>query len=218
MRNQSLFADFVSSGWFSGGNAPSIPQDTEKLLDGFKTLLVSKALVANGYAMQYFSAHAHEDDCQPEDCSPTVNEATSGCWHLDCSVQRETQDFCDSWLYGTKDSWLLGLIKIKDPPDSHEPWEFANSILDAIIGKEWVHMQEFFSSPMRCNRALTHKQAFIQMSKDNVLDVSCLNQLYFRGGADISTNGELEELCPARAARLMAGVSSDEHLEASDDP
>ena len=79
-------------------------------------------------------------------------------------------------------------------------------------------MKGFFYSAMRCNRTLTHNTACLQMSKDNVLDISYLNQLYFRGGADISTNRELEELCPARAARLEAVVSSDEKLEDYDEP
>ena len=220
MRNQTEFTNFVSSGWFSGGAAPSIPDDRELLLDGFKSLIVSKALAANGYAFHQFPTISN-DVCQPEDCSPIASEGTASCWYLDCAAPdpldelpnicrtaQQPYDIRNSYV-ASNNTYFLTLLHKKSPEDANSEWEVATSQMNAMVSNQWIHLQSFLLSASRCNTYAAPKPVGIQFSKDNVLDTACLNGLPEVITTNLNYNSDLvyEALCPAR---LQGDASSDE--------
>ena len=83
MTDKASFAGFVSSGAFSGPDAPSIPRDQDALVAGFRTFLLSKAMPANIW-FAVVTPGLSEDDgdngftgsVPASDCTPLNSKST----------------------------------------------------------------------------------------------------------------------------------------------
>ena len=160
MTNQTLFADFVSSGWISGGNAPSISQDTTTLLWGFRNFIITNAMAANNYHLDVSSV-GDPDYQYADDCSPGASETTSGCW----------------W-----DATRFLILQIADRGQKVKPTQ----LLDDIVTKGWGHVQDILEGSLICLLAnyTAPSPSLIRINSDGSLNTNCLNQVQVLPGEE----------------------------------
>ena len=157
MNDKATFAAFASTGWLSGTQAPSIPDDTKRLGLGLSTYIVTKALNGNGWFAQGVAMKSpltgNVSEGLPALCQPWQPEATATCRYIE-----------DMWTY-----WSL---------NHHDHSSKAPEILNTIIQKEWTHMDMLFDWNIDCARSENWGTGnIVTFRQGGDFDFKCVSQL-----------------------------------------
>ena len=151
MYNKTLFALFASSGLFSGADSPSIPDDQDTLLVGFKTFLITKAMSAN----KWFSRVSPGLESMPDQIN--------GCWAT----------AADGTCFWNPDSKLQYTIWNTDHIN------LVKQLSTDIVQKGWSNYPLMFQGSVDCSAMGGYNDGakMINFKPDGTLDLSCFAQL-----------------------------------------
>lgn len=187
MNNVSAFAQFASAGAFSGQDVPSIPKETVHLDLGFKTYLVTKAMVANDWLVfwgppdgadgAWFNS-TPDSNAEKFKCNPKPEGI------CDTIDSRGVPPLCQPGDWGTYTSPASHRAYYpsqqhgrNDPPSAR--------LLHAIADNKWGTLDTIFDGAYECTvngGGASGAPPVVRVLEGGRFDFSCLSQLRMETG------------------------------------
>ena len=161
MANSTEFLAFASQGNFSD-SAPSLPDQTNYLLYGFNTYLISQALNGN---------NVHGVFAQDTDPHALATNGSKTAYDIsDCKGGYNAQGICDTWWYSTRYSSAFGLDDF-----SHMNREYGD-VLTTLFSK-YTTGELLFEGAYACNANGNYGQPVNVTVNAAGVNTGCLSQL-----------------------------------------
>ncbi|KAL9594169.1 MAG: hypothetical protein Q9219_007182 [cf. Caloplaca sp. 3 TL-2023] len=192
-QDTSVFANFASSGAFSGPELLSLPEQTKGLDLAFKTYLVTTAMAANDWQVMLGPPY---DENSKFNSTPKSQGANFNCnYKIDTGVcdtldSKGVAPTCQpgGWSEYTspvsKRSYYANQKNGKNNPSS-------GAMVNAIVQKEWSALTLLFDGAYDCNRLDSgpKNKPIVSFTGDGRFNFNCLSQLEVHNGCKDDLTG-----------------------------
>ena len=153
MSDQASFANFASSGAFTGDPALSIPQNVENIGNALTLFILTKALNGNKYIGQLIQT---SDIAAGAESSLCTYKGQDVCWH-------------NSTIFGG----VVGVLEKTDANDGNH----GLSMQQTVIQNGWATAETLYLSGWDCAVSGKFGQTVVDIGGDGTLNFDCLNQM-----------------------------------------